>query len=195
MAVIEATAQPCAKCPFRKDVPIYLRRERREEIAQHLADGGSFPCHGTVSWTEDDDGEEIPDESHSLLCAGALKATAAAGGSGQLQRIGERLGSIDSEKIEAAGADCWSLLDWTELAEGSTGEAPEWEEQPEPCSVVWDHRCEAPAGFLGAGGAVVRGTEAADGECPACGCPVCSVCRHGEDGPCYNCEPPDDEDE
>lgn len=192
MSTITATAQPCAKCPFRRDVPIYLRAERREEIARHIADGGTFPCHATVRWEEGEDAEEIPDESGSMICAGAIKSAALSGGSIQLARIGERLGSIDTEKIEQSGAEVWPLMDWPLLAEGAVeGAEPE---EIETCSVVWD-RCEAPAGWLGGGGGVVRGTIAADGECPSCGEPVCSACRHGDDGPCFNCEEPGEHDE
>ena len=192
MSTIEATKAPCAKCPFRRDVPIYLRASRREEIARHINEGGSFPCHATVSWEEGEDGADEADESRSMLCAGAIKSAALSGGSMQLARIGERLGSIDSEAIEQSAVEVWPLMDWPLLAEGALdGDEPE---EIETCSVVWGWSCEAPAGFMGGGGGVIRGTEPAGGTCESCGEPVCSACRHGEDGPCFNCEPPADDD-
>lgn len=87
------TRTPCAKCPFRKDVPSYLRFGRRVEIAQALLSGGSFHCHNTVDYSqEDDEGETIADTSDALLCAGAERSLAAAGTSSQMGRIAERLG-------------------------------------------------------------------------------------------------------
>ena len=59
------------------------------------------------------------------------------------------------------------------------------EAEVETCAVS-DSGCLAPAGWLG-------GTVAADGRCEACGDPVCSNCRHGEDGPCFDCLPEDEE--
>lgn len=65
---------PCPKCPFRTDVPGYLRQARAAEIAHHVAIAGSgFPCHET---TEDEEGEDGFTERvcgpRTRHCAGAL---------------------------------------------------------------------------------------------------------------------------
>jgi hypothetical protein len=185
------TSAPCKHCPFRKDVPIYLRSGRRDEIADTLRRGVSFPCHETVSHEEMDDDEYVADTGGAVECAGALKALMADGGTTQLARIAERLGLADLDKTGHRGADCWALSDWTRLAEGSTGDEPEWEVgdedgvDVETCNTVNDG-CLAPAGYLTASGAVEHGTEAADLECPCCGEPVCSNCAD-EQGRCGSC--------
>lgn len=167
---------PCRKCPFRKDVPIYLRSSRREEIATSIADGHTFFCHETTV----DDGEGgLTADSNSLECAGAAKAVMLSGGTTQHMRIAERLGMADLDEVADRGADVWPLHEWTLLADGATGDNPEYEEI-RTCSVV-DAGCLAPAGYLGMGGGVVRGTVAADGECAECGEPVCSNCLGGGD--------------
>ena len=50
--------RPCSKCPFRTDVPNYLHPERREEIGIAITDhDGTFPCHETIDYNQED-GEE-----------------------------------------------------------------------------------------------------------------------------------------
>lgn len=183
------TAAPCAKCPFRKDVPIYLRAGAREEIARSLIDGRTFPCHGTVHYTDEGDGY---DTSDSTQCAGAAKALMLSGGTTQMMRIGERLGLVDLDKVAERGADVWSLSEWVQLEEHSTGDNPVFEDV-RACNTV-EAGCLAPAGYMGSGGAVISGTESADGECPMCGDPVCSECADDE-GHCGNCTNYRDEDE
>lgn len=36
--------RPCPNCPFRTDVPPYLRGARAEEIARSIANGSDFRC-------------------------------------------------------------------------------------------------------------------------------------------------------
>jgi hypothetical protein len=196
MGVLAVVKAPCAKCPFRKDVPIYLRRGRRQEIAEALVEGGDFPCHATVDYSEDGEGTESG--SGGATCAGAAKAIMAAGGTTQLMRIAERLGAADLDDVAVRGAEVWDLDDWTRLAEGSTGDAPVWEVGGEDgevraCCTV-DDGCLAPAGFLSSSGAVVRGSEEADGECVECGEPLCSNCADPE-GLCSMCRDWSEDDE
>lgn len=48
------TTKPCAQCPFRTDIPNYLRRERKKDIAYSLLHDSSFTCHKHI---EDSDFE------------------------------------------------------------------------------------------------------------------------------------------
>lgn len=191
---IAIAAVPCARCPFRKDVPVYLRADRREEIADSLYAGQDFPCHATVTY-KDGQGESTADTSRSVTCAGAAKALMLTGGTTQLMRIAERLGAADLDATAERGAEVWSLDEWRRLAMGSTGDDPTWEipENVETCNTV-DDRCLAPAGFLTGSGGVVRGTVAADMECSECSEAVCSNCADDE-GRCGTCRGWDFEDE
>ena len=135
---------------------------------------------------EDDDGTEFV-ESVGADCAGAVKAYLLDGGASQLTRIAERLGMVDLTEVSETGADCWPLSLWPRVPEGETGAT--WDEgddeEVEPCYAS-DEGCLAPAGWLGAGGGIIEGTESADGECSVCGEPLCSNCADG-DGCCPTC--------
>jgi hypothetical protein len=78
------------------------------------------------------------------------------------------------------------------LAEGATGDNPEQEDEVPTCNSV-EAGCLAPAGYLGSGGGVISGTDAADLECPSCGEPVCSNCAN-DDGLCVFCAEQEDND-
>jgi hypothetical protein len=118
------------------------------------------------------------------MCAGAAKALLQVGIANQMMRIAERLDLVNLEMVEERGPEVWSIHDWQELAEGSTGDDPQYEESGEPCNTVNDD-CLAPAGYLMDGG-VIYGTEVADAECVSCGEPVCSNCI-SEQGNCGSC--------
>jgi hypothetical protein len=173
---ITPVAAPCAKCPFRKDVPIYLYRERRREIAEALLSGSPFWCHSTVDYDSDDD---EPGVSNARPCGGAERALDAIGRSSQLARIAERLG--ETVRVEG-GAECWDLTEWTGLPEGATGDDP-GDTEGETCEIV-NAGCEAPAGYM-VGGGVVHGDVFVDWWCPSCGVACCDSCR--VDDLCGNC--------
>lgn len=179
-------AAPCARCPFRRDVPIYLRTGRRREIAAALARGESFPCHAQVDYShEDDDGRTVPDSSRASMCAGAVAAIAHDGGSHQFERWADRLGEDVSRVVEPP-VPVWGLVEWQRLAEGATGDDPaEDDEEVEPCAQS-DAGCLAPAGVLGSGGAIEVGGKSADGRCVDCDEPLCSACADAN-GRCYDC--------
>lgn len=189
MSRLAVTLSPCGKCPFRKDVPIYLLPDRREEIADEILAGRDFPCHATVDWDDDDEEGPVPVLSGSMTCAGAVKAVDSAGGSMQLVRIAERLGMADVDRTLDSSVEVWDLEDWPRLAMGSTGDAPVWEvgdeNGVETCGTVTED-CLAPAGFLMGSGGVQHGMVAADGECVECGDPLCSACADDE-GCCGMC--------
>jgi hypothetical protein len=88
---------PCPKCPFRRDVKPYLRRDRAQEIADSLTrQQQTFPCHLTVEYG--DDGEEIYG-THEQHCAGALIILEAMNRPNQMMRIAERMGVYDRRKL------------------------------------------------------------------------------------------------
>lgn len=65
---------PCSHCPFRSDIPGYLRRGRAAEIVRAMIeDGQTFSCHETTVSDEDEDGSparrEVDTTQH---CAGAM---------------------------------------------------------------------------------------------------------------------------
>lgn len=178
-------------------MPIYLRRDRRVEIAQSLVDGVDFPCHATVNYDvdwEDPDGFPEADTADAVMCAGAAKAILLDGGSTQMMRIAERLGMADLDAVENHKVDVWPLLQWQTLAEGATADNPiEDDEEVETCNTVGEN-CLAPAGYLGANGGIAYGTEAADLECPGCGEAVCSECADDK-GRCGWCAEQEEDDE
>jgi hypothetical protein len=87
---------PCAKCPFRTDIPPYLTKARVREIERAL-ERTEFPCHTTTE--HDDESEYIP-SSNEIHCAGALILMEKAGRSSQMMRIAERLGMYDHRKLD-----------------------------------------------------------------------------------------------
>ena len=114
------------------------------------------------------------------------------GGVLSLTRIEERLG-YRTERMMDHGADVWSLDTWPLVPEGETSDT--WDEDEaedvETCNTV-DAGCLAPAGYLGAGGSVTRGTVAADGQCTSCEEGLCSNCADSE-GRCIMCSEEDED--
>ncbi|MCJ7725648.1 MAG: hypothetical protein MUP76_04585 [Acidimicrobiia bacterium] len=171
--------KPCAKCPFRakfKGDGDYLRPGRRAEIALSVLEGAEFPCHETVNY-DTEDGE--PDERDAEPCIGLDIVMLRAGQSGQMMRIRERLGMLNSDAllVKSARMQMWT---WDEVTlddlEGIEGET---------CSVVGVD-CLAPAGYA-VGGGVMRGTEFLDADeyCPECGEPVCANCMEDVEHACF----------
>ena len=170
--------KPCAKCPFRAKFQgddDYLRPGRRAEIALSVLEGGEFPCHETVDY-DTDDGE--PDVSGGEPCVGLDIVMLRAGVSGQMMRIRERVGMLNSELLlkRSAPMKMWT---WDEVTLDDMDDI-----EGETCSVVGAN-CLAPAGYA-VGDGVVRGTEflEADEFCHECGEPVCAECMEDEDHAC-----------
>jgi hypothetical protein len=93
---------PCDSCPFRREGGVRLTPGRAREIAKLMMDsqGGTFACHKSVDYSEEDeDGDSIlgPDDLH---CAGALIFAEKTNSAGtQMMRISERFGDYDSRKF------------------------------------------------------------------------------------------------
>jgi hypothetical protein len=91
---------PCPHCPFRYDVPAYLKQERAEEIIEAIVDRqGYFPCHETTVESGEDDGYELTTTPNSQHCAGAMIMLEHMEMPNQLMRIMERLGMYDRRKL------------------------------------------------------------------------------------------------
>lgn len=95
-----ARKTPCTLCPFRRDVPGYLRRARAEQIAGALRDHGigggtTFPCHETAPRTDSP-------RPRWRACAGSILVTASDQGPNQAMRIAERLGLLNLERVQYA---------------------------------------------------------------------------------------------
>lgn len=177
---------PCAKCPFRNDVPMYLHPGRRAELVRVMeVEGTDFHCHETTEY--DDEIEDMVSTSKSSICAGAAIMLIKEGSTTQGMRIAERLfKDISYESMaERTGDRVWTRAEFLAAPAGATAATFTVDEDDciETCSVVNDG-CLAPAGYMGYNG-VVRGTEAADNWCAECGEPVCDNCMTGD--LCNNC--------
>lgn len=108
-----AKLAPCGKCPFRTDVPAYIRLERGREIKRALDGGGMFPCHATVDYNHDSGGRVT---AESRFCAGALVLMEHEGGcyQNQMVRICHRLGDLDLEHLDLEAPVPHSWRDWFE---------------------------------------------------------------------------------
>ena len=181
-------SKPCPKCPFRSDIPKYLRPERAQQIADSLYDGAEFPCHQTTEEVEDEDGMgERVATAKSAACAGALITMEKEGFSNQMVRIAERLGMYDHQALDMEAPVYGSLSEWVasyretktvEVTFNGVTETLEYEH----CGVVAQD-CEDPPGYM-MGGGVAESTDEptchpVDDCCVLCGSPVCSTCRAG----------------
>lgn len=92
---------PCAKCPFRTDIPAYLTKARVQELERALVgQQQTFTCHETtVPDDGDEDGVAMMDGPRAQHCAGALILLEKIGKPNQMMRISERLGMYDYSKL------------------------------------------------------------------------------------------------
>lgn len=96
---------PCDRCPFRSDIPQFLRPGRvielRREMIEHQA---SFQCHKTVDYSKADDEGAVdsavaarsPKAQH---CAGAMILLEKLGLPNQLMRWMERIRQYDRRRL------------------------------------------------------------------------------------------------
>lgn len=160
--------RPCANCPFRTDVPGYLRRARAEEIAHSIVNGASFPCHKTTEEDEDEGTRHATPVSQ--MCAGAMIVLERMERPNQIMRIAERTHVYDHERLDMTAPVHMTLAQFV-------WHHGEEEDQGEPCSVSGPG-CLAPAGFLVGGTAVPSAVEPdATEPCPECGEYVCEACE------------------
>jgi hypothetical protein len=114
--------RPCQHCPFTPETRGFLRPGRVREIVGGLSRGGRFPCHKTVDYGEDGDGN--PDSGS--FCAGALlfmERTFRGGAySNQMVRIEERFGGLDLDRIDTDAESFRSLREM--IAHHAAGDEP-----------------------------------------------------------------------
>lgn len=158
---------PCPECPFRNDIPAYLRAERVREIARSL-ERAEFPCHKTT--TTNDEGEHVRTDNETH-CAGALILLEKIDRPSQMMRIARQLKIYDPAKLDMSAPVFGSFREME--AAQSDYEEPEREERT-VCHVV-NYGCEAPAGYM-VGGLVEDGEGSAEHVCGWCHEPVCGAC-------------------
>lgn len=113
----------CVKCPFRRGGVMTLRPSRADEIAA-LFDGrcdtGTFPCHETLDYHSDGDGEDDcggKETDKTQHCAGALIFAEKHEKPTQMMRICERLGLYDRTALVGED-DIWDDTDeWVDAME------------------------------------------------------------------------------
>jgi hypothetical protein len=187
-----ALVRPCAKCPFRTDVPGYLTRARAVEIATSIANGSVFPCHETTVY--DEETEDMVTAESSQFCAGALIAMERMERPNQHVRIAERLGVYQRDRLDMDAPVVGSFAEFV----SHHGESPfaklrdecaaeEDESGLEDCCEVVDMGCEAPAGHMVGGVPVPADNEGIElHHCPSCWRTVCGSCSNDE-GVCNSC--------
>lgn len=98
--------QPCRDCPFRIDLPGYLRGSRARGIIDDLLgnDMHGFPCHKTIETVDADDGfSETVATDKSQQCAGALALTYKLGRPNVAARLAVFTGDLDLDALDEAG--------------------------------------------------------------------------------------------
>lgn len=94
-----ALTHACKHCPFRTDVPNYLDRRRKEDIANALRRGEEFVCHKTVDYSDSDEVDNTAEDletndgqDNARACAGARSVAHKEGVVSQMEQIATRLG-------------------------------------------------------------------------------------------------------
>lgn len=94
--------RPCAKCPFRTDVPAYLTPGRVTELEQAVRAQQDFYCHATIDYSGTEETGEGRVTQASQRCAGFTILCEKIGRPTQMMRIEERLGYYDARQIDMA---------------------------------------------------------------------------------------------
>ncbi|WP_322489413.1 hypothetical protein [Chloroflexus sp.] len=98
--------RPCRDCPFRTDIPGYLRGTRARGIIDDLLgnDMHGFACHKTTATVEADDGfSETVCTDESQQCAGALALTYKLGRPNVAARLAVFTGDLDLDALDQEG--------------------------------------------------------------------------------------------
>lgn len=98
--------RPCGNCPFRSDRPFHMRPDRVRQILGGARDrrwwpAQSFPCHKTIIYGEDENGNEkttIP--ASAQQCAGVMAILHREERPNDAMQIAERLGLWDPATLD-----------------------------------------------------------------------------------------------
>lgn len=90
--------RPCPRCPFRADIPPYLRPDFVVELRTSL-ERGTFACHETVDYGDDDGGQIRATSQH---CAGALLLNERDDRRSDVCQVLARLGHWHPERLDRA---------------------------------------------------------------------------------------------
>ena len=168
-----ALRRPCENCPFRTDIPGYLRPERAREIAESIACGAEFPCHKTTVPDPDDDSLNVGAE-HSQMCAGAMILMEHEQAPNQMLRVAERIGLYDAGKLDMDAPVARSFVEFIRHHGGD-------EEDQQTCEIC-NAGCEAPAGMLIQGHVITYDNSDVElYDCKSCGAMMCQSCSEGEE--------------
>lgn len=172
--------RPCERCPFRTDLAggPYLTAGRAAEIRRNmLGNDMDFYCHEGIDYDAlDDDWYEGDQQTFrptaaNPVCAGAMIVLLRQGSPSQMMRVQMALTKVDLADQLDMDAPVYESLD--AFVAGHGGGADEDRE----CCAIANADCEAPAGYLGAGG-IIEGDGHCSTYCVDCGeacCPSCSV--------------------
>jgi hypothetical protein len=176
--------RPCPHCPFRTDVPPFLRGDRAQDIARDLLGGAEFHCHQTLGEADDDDEDgALVSNADSQFCAGALIMLEHSGTPNQAMRLGERLNAYDPERLDMAAPVHRSTVEFVRH------HAEQDDDEDRPCCEIAEAGCEAPAGWLEGDGVVPNLDPGEVAVCVGgCGQYVCESCTvEGDRHLCPEC--------
>lgn len=105
-------SKPCKLCPFRTDIPAYLRHARARQIASDLRNDGFFPCHETVDYSAGDGDGRVTERSKWCSGAAIVMLKEEILGANQMARISMRLGDLDPDTLDRTAPVPDSLLAW-----------------------------------------------------------------------------------
>jgi hypothetical protein len=96
--------QPCAHCPFRKDVKPFLHPERAEDIANSSQNPyNEFPCHKTTVHDEDSEDGDMMITDKSKTCYGFMAL--------QIQENGGAPENWDWNHRDKIYEDAWDMTE------------------------------------------------------------------------------------
>ncbi len=99
MAMKYNLTKPCAKCPFRNDIPAFITADRVRDIDRQL-ERNQFPCHETMDYENADGDTDAEETDRTAHCAGALILLEKIERPSQMMRIMERIGGYDARKLD-----------------------------------------------------------------------------------------------
>ena len=122
-----AKRKPCKHCPFLIKIENVMSPARMYEVADALIRGGEFPCHKTLDYGENAEGESvIRTTDQTSFCVGAMAALdnycgdPSDPGSGSMQnqmvRISSRFGMIRPD-LTTGHEEVIELQDWLDFVD------------------------------------------------------------------------------